>query len=343
MVPIKVLLVDDSALFKSLLGEIIKSEKDLLLVKSAPEPLAARQLINRFMPDIIILDIETPKIDELIYLEKLINTHPTPILIASALSEKDARTALCALKLGAINYIAKPKLGEADGIENYRQLLLEKIRLVAPEKVKLITTEKPKNHLIVNFSATEKIIAVGASTGGTEAIKKFMMQLPSNSPGVVIAQHMPSGFTTSFAKRLDSVCNVNVIEAKGGEKILPGKAYLAPGNYHLLIERSGDDYCLRLSDSALVSGHRPSVDVMFNSLAKCAAPNTVAVIMTGMGKDGASGMYSLHQNGTYTLAQDEASCVVFGMPKEAINLGGVDEVLPLDKLAPAVIRQLQKM
>ena len=340
---IKVLVVDDSALIRSLLSEIIKSEKDFFLVGAAPDAYAARDLINRFMPDVITLDIEMPKVDGLTFLEKLMKAHPTPVLMISTLTEKGASATLRALELGAIDYIAKPKLGVAEGIENYRQLIIEKIRLAAQAKVKPITKARPKSHLTVNYSGTEKIIAVGASTGGTEAIKEFMMQLPSNSPGVVISQHMPPGFTTSYAKRLDSLCKVNVIEAKGGERILPGNAYLAPGNYHLLIERSGADYRLRLSDSALVTGHRPSVDVMFNSLANCAAQNTVAVIMTGMGKDGASGMYSLHQNGAYTLAQDEASCVVFGMPKEAIDLGGVDEVLALDKLALGVIKQLQKI
>ncbi len=341
--PIKVLIVDDSALIRSLLSEIIKLEKDMILVGAAPDAYVARDLVNRFAPDVITLDIEMPKVDGLTFLEKLMKAHPTPVIMISTLTEQGSNATLRALELGAVDYIAKPKIGVAQGIEDYSQLIVDKIRIAAKAKVKAMTALKSVNTKRLNYTGTEKIIAVGASTGGTEAIKEFLMQLPSNSPAVVITQHMPPGFTTSFAKRLDSLCKLNVIEAQGGERILPGNAYLAPGNFHLLIERSGADYRLRLSDSALVSGHKPSVDVMFKSLATCAAQNTVAVILTGMGKDGAAGMLSLHQQGAYTLAQDEASCVVFGMPKEAINLGGVDAVLPLDTIAPAVVKYLQSV
>ncbi|MFT4940531.1 MAG: two-component system chemotaxis response regulator CheB [Paraglaciecola sp.] len=341
--PIKVLIVDDSALIRSLLGEIVNSEKDMYLVGAAPDAYAARDFVNRFSPDVITLDIEMPKVDGLTFLEKLMKAHPTPVLMISTLTERGANATLRALELGAIDYIAKPKLGIAQGIEEYRQLIADKIRIAAQAKVKALAKPKFANTSKLNYSGTEKIIAVGASTGGTEAIKEFLMQLPSNSPAVVITQHMPPGFTTSYAKRLNTLCKLNVTEAQGGERILPGNAYLAPGSFHLLIERSGADYRLRLSDSALVSGHKPSVDVMFNSLAKCAAQNTVAVILTGMGKDGAAGMFSLHQHGAYTLAQDEASCVVYGMPKEAINLGGVDTVLSLNAMAPAVVKYLQSV
>ena len=337
------LIVDDSALIRSLLGEIVNSEKDMYLVGAAPDAYAARDLVNRFSPDVITLDIEMPKVDGLTFLEKLMKAHPTPVLMISTLTERGANATLRALELGAIDYIAKPKLGVAQGIEEYRQLIVDKIRIAAQAKVKALANPKSANTSKLNYSGTEKIIAVGASTGGTEAIKEFLMQLPSNSPAVVITQHMPPGFTTSYAKRLNTLCKLNVKEAQGGERILPGNAYLAPGSFHLLIERSGADYLLRLSDSALVSGHKPSVDVMFNSLAKCAPQNTVAVILTGMGKDGAAGMFSLHQQGAYTLAQDEASCVVYGMPKEAINLGGVDTVLSLNAMAPAVVKYLQSV
>lgn len=341
--PIKVLIVDDSALIRSLLSEIINLEKDMYLVGAAPDAYVARDLVNRFAPDVITLDIEMPKVDGLTFLEKLMKAHPTPVIMISTLTEQGSNPTLRALELGAVDYIAKPKIGVAQGIEDYSQLIVDKIRIAAKAKVKAMAAPKSVNTSRLNYTGTEKIIAVGASTGGTEAIKEFLMQLPSNSPAVVITQHMPPGFTTSYAKRLDSLCKLNVIEAQGGERILPGNAYLAPGNFHLLIERSGADYRLRLSDSALVSGHKPSVDVMFNSLASCAAQNTVAVILTGMGKDGAAGMLSLHQHGAYTLAQDEASCVVFGMPKEAINMGGVDAVLPLDAIAPAVVKYLQSV
>jgi two-component system chemotaxis response regulator CheB len=339
--PIKVLIVDDSALIRSLLSEIVNSEKDMYLVGAAPDAYVARELVNRFSPDVITLDIEMPKVDGLTFLEKLMKARPTPVLMISTLTEQGANATLRALELGAIDYIAKPKLGVAQGIEEYRQLIVDKIRIAAQAKVKAIAEPKSANTSKLNYSGTEKIIAVGASTGGTEAIKEFLMQLPSNSPAVVITQHMPPGFTSTFAKRLDTLCKLNVIEAQGGERILPGNAYIAPGSFHLLIVRSGADYRLRLADTALVSGHKPSADVMFNSLAKCAAQNTVAVILTGMGKDGAAGMLSLHQQGAYTLAQDEASCVVFGMPKEAIKLGGVDTVLSLNAMAPAVVKYLQ--
>jgi two-component system chemotaxis response regulator CheB len=341
--PIKVLVVDDSALIRSLLGTIIKAEKDMLLVGAAPDAYAARELINQFSPDVITLDIEMPKVDGLTFLEKLMKARPTPVVMISTLTEQGADATLRALELGAIDFIAKPKLDIAQGIEQYRVLILEKIRMAATAKVKKTEKAKINNQLTMGFTGTEKIIAVGASTGGTEAIKDFLVQLPVNSPAVVITQHMPPGFTTSFAKRLDSLCRLKVQEVVGGERILPGNAYLAPGNYHLSIKRSGADYIAQLLDSERVSGHKPSVDVMFQSLSSCAAKNTVAVILTGMGKDGAAGMYNLHQNGAYTFAQDEASCVVFGMPKEAINLGGVDEVLPLNDLAAAVVKRLQKI
>jgi two-component system chemotaxis response regulator CheB len=341
--PIKVLVVDDSALIRSLLGTIIKAEKDLLLVGAAPDAYAARELINQFSPDVITLDIEMPKVDGLTFLEKLMKARPTPVVMISTLTEQGADATLRALELGAIDFIAKPKLDIAQGIEQYRVLILEKIRMAATAKVKKTEKAKINSQLTMGFSGTEKIIAVGASTGGTEAIKDFLVQLPVNSPAVVITQHMPPGFTTSFAKRLDSLCRLKVQEVVGGERILPGNAYLAPGNYHLSIKRSGADYIAQLLDSERVSGHKPSVDVMFQSLSNCAAKNTVAVILTGMGKDGAAGMYNLHQNGAYTFAQDEASCVVFGMPKEAINLGGIDEVLPLNDIAAAVVKRLQKI
>jgi two-component system chemotaxis response regulator CheB len=340
---IKVLIVDDSALIRSLLSEIVNLEKDMYLVGAAPDAYVARDFVNRFKPDVITLDIEMPKVDGLTFLEKLMKAHPTPVLMISTLTERGADATLRALELGAIDYIAKPKLGVAQGIEEYRQLIVDKIRIAAQAKVKALINLKSATTSTLDYSGTEKIIAVGASTGGTEAIKEFLMQLPSNSPAVVITQHMPPGFTTSYAKRLNTLCKINVVEAQDGERVLPGNAYLAPGSFHLLIERSGADYHLKISDSALVCGHKPSVDVMFNSLVKCAAKNTIAVILTGMGKDGAAGMFSLHQKGAYTLAQDESSCVVFGMPKEAIKLGGVDAVLPLKSLAPEVVKYLQSV
>lgn len=341
--PIKVLVVDDSALIRSLLSEIVKAEKDMILVGAAPDAYVAKDLVNKFSPDVITLDIEMPKVDGLTFLEKLMKARPTAVLMISTLTEQGADSTLRALELGAVDYIAKPKLSVAQGIEQYRELIVEKIRLTAMAKVRRYKQPEKKTDLKIKLVGTEKIIAIGASTGGTEAIKDFIVQLPANSPAVVITQHMPPGFTTSYAQRLNSLSKLNVCEVKGGERILPGNAYLAPGNFHLLIERSGADYRAKLSDSPRVSGHKPSVDVMFQSLAEHAAQNTVAVIMTGMGKDGAAGMLELHKGGAYTLAQDEQSCVVFGMPKEAINMNAVDTVLPLENLASAVVSHLSKV
>ncbi|WP_153916668.1 protein-glutamate methylesterase/protein-glutamine glutaminase [Shewanella sp. TC10] len=340
---IKVLVVDDSALIRSLLGEIVKAEKDMLLVGAAPDAYIARELVNRFSPDVITLDIEMPKVDGLTFLEKLMKARPTPVVMISTLTEQGAEATLRALELGAIDFIAKPKLGVAQGIEEYRALIVEKIRLAANTKVKPRIKTEVSQQLVYKLSGTEKIIALGASTGGTVALKEFLMHLPANSPAVVITQHMPPGFTTSFAQRLNSTCKINVHEVTGGERILPGNAYLAPGNFHLTIVRHGSDYRTVLSDGDRVSGHKPSVDVMFNSLAKCAGENTVAVLMTGMGKDGAAGMLALRGQGSHTLAQNEETCVVFGMPREAINLGAVVNVLPLSDLASEVLSYLQRV
>lgn len=337
---IKVLVVDDSALIRSLLSEIINAQPDMFLVGAAPDAYVARELVNRFTPDVITLDIEMPKVDGLTFLDKLMQARPTPVVMISTLTEQGADATMRALELGAVDFVAKPKLGITEGVAQYEELIVEKIRLAAVANIKKKETRPKKRSLVTSISGTEKIIAIGASTGGTEAIKDVLVQLPANSPAVIITQHMPPGFTTTYAKRLDSLCQIKVSEVQGKERILPGNAYLAPGNYHLAIERSGADYIATLLDSERVSGHKPSVDVMFNSLVKCAAQNTVAVLLTGMGKDGAAGMLALHQKGAYTLAQDEESCVVFGMPKEAINLGGVDEVLPLNDIATSVINRI---
>ena len=337
---IKVLVVDDSALIRSLLSEIINAQPDMFLVGAAPDAYVARELVNRFTPDVITLDIEMPKVDGLTFLDKLMQARPTRVVMISTLTEQGADATMRALELGAVDFVAKPKLGITEGVAEYEELIVEKIRLAAVANIKKKETRPKKRSLVTSISGTEKIIAIGASTGGTEAIKDVLVQLPANSPAVIITQHMPPGFTTTYAKRLDSLCQIKVSEVQGKERILPGNAYLAPGNYHLAIERSGADYIATLLDSERVSGHKPSVDVMFNSLVKCAAQNTVAVLLTGMGKDGAAGMLALHQKGAYTLAQDEESCVVFGMPKEAINLGGVDEVLPLNDIATSVINRI---
>ncbi|MCC5451829.1 chemotaxis response regulator protein-glutamate methylesterase [Rheinheimera sp. UJ51] len=341
---IKVLIVDDSALIRQLLSAIVQTQPDMVVVGAAADAYAARDMVNQFAPDVITLDIEMPKMDGLTFLDKLMRARPTPVLMVSTLTREGADATLRAIELGAIDYIAKPSVGIAEGMQQYSGMILEKIRMVAAAKVKQTKTRsgtsKPQH---LSYSSTEKIIAIGASTGGTEAIKEVLIDLPSNSPGIVITQHMPPGFTRTFAERLNKLCQINVKEAVNGERVLPGHAYIAPGDLHMLIERSGADYRIKLDDGERVTGHKPSVDVMFGSLARSAGANVLAVILTGMGKDGAKGMLSLFQQGAFTVAQDEASCVVFGMPGEAIKVGGVKVISPLADVAEVVVSQIKRM
>jgi two-component system chemotaxis response regulator CheB len=345
-VAIKVLIVDDSALVRSLLSEIIRQAPGFELVGVAPDAFVARDLVKQYSPDVITLDIEMPRMDGLTFLEKLMAARPTPVLMISTLTEQGAEATLRALELGAIDFIPKPKLGLVDGLRDYAELIIEKLRSVAKarvgKRVAPATTHRPLS-LPERFTGTEKIIAIGASTGGTEAIKALLLQFPVATPGIVMTQHMPAGFTRSFAQRLDKLTRLHVCESQGGERILPGHAYLAPGDKHLLVVRSGADYVTRLSDEPPVNRHRPAVDVMFESVASAAGKNAIALILTGMGKDGAKGMSSIHQQGGYTLAQDEDSCVVYGMPREAVLAGGVDTVAPLDDLGGLVIDYLNKV
>ncbi len=348
--PIKVLVVDDSALVRSLLSEIIKSTPEFQLVGAAIDAYAARDFIKNFNPDVITLDIEMPRMDGLTFLEKLMIAHPTPVVMISTLTESGAEATLRALELGAIDFIPKPKLGVVDGIREYSELIVEKIKLAAKAKVK----PRKKNTSAAlhgggartplhSFKSTEKLIAIGASTGGTEAIKDLLLQFPAAMPGIVITQHMPAGFTRTYAERLNRQTRLTVVEAKGGERILPGHAFLAPGGFHLKVERSGADYITRLTDADPVHRHRPAVDVMMQSVAEVAGQNVVGILLTGMGKDGAAGMLDIYRCGGYTFAQDEASCVVYGMPKEAVLLGGVNEVVALDDMGERVLAHLAKL
>ncbi len=341
---IKVLVVDDSALIRSLLSEIIRNEQDFLLVGAASDAYAARDMVNQYRPDVITLDVEMPKVDGLTFLEKLMKARPTPVIMISSLTEQGAEVTLRALELGAVDYLAKPKLDIAKGIEDYRQEIVSKIKTAALAKL----NPKPKSSIplgrpALRFKTTEKIIAIGASTGGTEAIKTVLTAMPIDSPGIVITQHMPPGFTKSFAKRLDGLCRITVLEAQGGERIVPGHAYLAPGDRHLTVVRSGADYRIELSDGPRVSGHKPSVDVMFESVAEAVATNALAVILTGMGKDGALGIRFIAEHGGYTMAQDEASSLIFGMPQEAIKTGCVKQVVALDNVSHKLIEVLNAM
>jgi two-component system chemotaxis response regulator CheB len=345
----RVLIVDDSALIRSLMTEIISSQADMEVVGVAPDPIVARELIKKTNPDVLTLDVEMPKMDGLEFLEKLMRLRPMPVLMVSSLTEKGSEITMRALELGAVDFVTKPKISIQSGMMEYAEMIAEKIRIVARARVKtraqvLADANKPgavaAPSLRSPLISSEKLIIVGASTGGTEAIKTFLMGMPADCPGILITQHMPEGFTKSFAKRLDGLCQISVREAEGGERVLPGHAYIAPGHSHLLLARSGANYMTQLNQEAPVNRHRPSVDVLFRSAAQYAGKNAVGVILTGMGKDGAAGMLEMKQNGSYNFAQDEASCVVFGMPREAIAVGAADEVAPLGELSGKVLNFL---
>ncbi|MEZ1728157.1 protein-glutamate methylesterase/protein-glutamine glutaminase [Pseudomonas aeruginosa] len=338
--PISVLVVDDSALIRSLLKEIIQADPELRLVGCAPDAFVARDLIKQHAPDVISLDVEMPRMDGLTFLDKLMKARPTPVLMISSLTERGSEATLRALELGAVDFIAKPRLGIAEGMQAYAEEIRAKLKTVARARLRRRAADAPAPpESAAPLLSTEKIIALGASTGGTEALKEVLLGLPAHSPGVVITQHMPPGFTRSFAERLDRLTRLSVSEARDGDRILPGHALVAPGDHHMEVQRSGANYVVRLNRQAQVNGHRPAVDVMFESLARCAGRNLLAGLLTGMGKDGARGLLAIRQAGGYTLAQDEATCVVYGMPREAVELGAAENVLPLERIAAALLQQ----
>jgi two-component system, chemotaxis family, protein-glutamate methylesterase/glutaminase len=346
---IKVLIVDDSALIRSVMNEIIRKQPDMEVVGVAPDPIVARDLIKQTNPDVLTLDVEMPRMDGLDFLEKLMRLRPMPVVMVSSLTERGSEITLRALELGAVDFVTKPKLSIQSGMLEYAELITEKIRAAAKARVKprtIASSEPGKGAsealpLIRNpLTSSEKLIIIGASTGGTEAIKDFLMQMPSDCPGILVTQHMPEGFTRSFARRLDSLCKITVKESAGGERVLPGHAFIAPGHSHLLLARSGANYVTQLDQGPPVNRHRPSVDVLFESAAKYAGKNAVGVILTGMGKDGAAGMLQMKEAGAHNFAQDEASCVVFGMPREAIAVGATHEVGALNALPEMVLAYL---
>ncbi|WP_194723057.1 protein-glutamate methylesterase/protein-glutamine glutaminase [Noviherbaspirillum malthae] len=345
----KVLIVDDSALIRSVMNEIIRKQPDMEVVGVAPDPIVARELIKQTNPDVLTLDVEMPRMDGLDFLEKLMRLRPMPVVMVSSLTERGSEITLRALELGAVDFVTKPKLSIQSGMLEYAELITDKIRAAAKARVKARTVAQqdasraPGEALpqIRNpLTSSEKLIIIGASTGGTEAIKEFLMQMPSDCPGILITQHMPEGFTRSFAKRLDGLCKITVREAEGGERVLPGHAFIAPGHSHLLLARSGANYVTQLDQGPPVNRHRPSVDVLFDSAARFAGKNAVGVILTGMGKDGAQGMLTMRNAGAHNFAQDEASCVVFGMPREAIAVGAAHEVGALSALPGMVLAHL---
>jgi two-component system chemotaxis response regulator CheB len=344
----KVLIVDDSALIRSVMKEIINSQPDMEVVGVAPDPIIARDLIKQTNPDVLTLDVEMPRMDGLDFLEKLMRLRPMPVLMVSSLTERGSEITLRALELGAVDFVTKPKMSIQSGMLEYTELITDKIRAAARARVKprqIGSAESAQGGeglpMIRNpLTSSEKLIIIGASTGGTEAIKDFLMQMPSDCPGILITQHMPPGFTKSFAQRLDGLCKIGVKESEGNERVLPGHAYIAPGHSHLKLVRSGANYMTQLDDGPPVNRHRPSVDVLFHSAAAAAGKNAVGVILTGMGKDGAHGMLEMKNAGAYNFAQDEASCVVFGMPREAIAVGAAHEVGPLNALPGMVLHYL---
>ncbi|OEU69279.1 MAG: chemotaxis response regulator protein-glutamate methylesterase [Desulfovibrio sp. S3730MH75] len=345
----RVLIVDDSALVRSTLQQLFATDPNIEVVGSACDPFAAAKIMQTVIPDVITLDIEMPKMDGLTFLRKLMSQHPIAVVICSTLTEKGSDSYMKALEYGAVEVITKPKVGTRQFFEESSIRVCDVVKAAALTKPKKLSskpmTVQPKltADAVLPMSkrsclqTTEKVVLVGASTGGTEAIQTFLQAMPFDSPGIAIVQHMPEHFTAAFAQRLNTVCKITVKEAVNGDTVLRGQALIAPGNKHMLLKRSGARYYVEVKDGPLVSRHRPSVDVLFRSGAHNAGKNAVAVIMTGMGDDGAKGMKEMHDSGTYCFAQDEASCVVFGMPQEAIKNGGVDKVISLKRIANEVV------
>ncbi|MBM4285722.1 MAG: chemotaxis response regulator protein-glutamate methylesterase [Deltaproteobacteria bacterium] len=339
----RVLVVDDSAIVRKIFADLISREPDLEVVGTAPDPFVARDKIVQLAPDVITLDVEMPRMDGLTFLKKLMHYHPLPVIIVSSLTPRGSQMALEALEWGAVEVLAKP--GTSFSVGDLGGQLLDKIRTAAqvrPQRpLSPSTPTAPPARLAPLAQTTNKVIAIGASTGGTEAIKEVLMRLPANAPGTVIVQHMPPKFTTAFAERLNQVCALEVREAQDGDSVVTGAALLAPGNFHLLLRRSGARYYVQVKDGPPVHHQRPSADVLFRSAAEAAGSNAVGVILTGMGADGADGLLAMKEKGAYTIAQDEATCVVYGMPKEAVRRGGVQRVLPLPQIADGILWALK--
>jgi two-component system chemotaxis response regulator CheB len=342
---IKVLIIDDSALIRGVMKEIINSHADMEVVGQAPDPITARDMIKALNPDVLTLDVEMPRMNGLEFLEKLMRLRPMPVVMVSTLTEKGNDVTLKALELGAVDFITKPRIGVKDGLNDLVFEIGEKIRAASRARIRRHTiSSSPINEprpLSGHFlHTTEKIIFIGSSTGGTEALKEVLSRMPSTAPAVMITQHMPESFTHSFAQRLNTLSAMTVKEAEHNERVVPGHAYVAPGHSHLLLKKSGAYYYTELSKADPVNRHRPSVDVLFNSAAEVAGPNALGVILTGMGKDGAQGMLAMRNAKAYTIAQDEASCVVFGMPKAAIDNGAAMEVAALSEIASRVMERM---
>lgn len=363
MSKIKVLIVDDSALVRQVMTKILNADSAIEVVGTAQDPLDAREKIKKLNPDVLTLDVEMPKMDGITFLSNLMRLHPLPVVMVSTLTQKGADITFEALELGAIDFISKPKIDVSDGLNEYSAEICEKVKTAAGVNANKISdrharqTNKNGSNVEPKLSAdavlekrsapksklktTDKIIALGASTGGTEAIKEVLMRMPANSPGIVISQHIPEAFSKPFSERMDKNSAMTVYEAVDGQQILPGHVYIAPGNRHLIVERSGARYICRLNDGPPVNRHKPSVDVMFRSVAQNVGPNAIGVILTGMGTDGATGLKEMLENGASTLVQDEKSSVVWGMPGEAFKIGAAKDEYPLEKIAKELLKRSQ--
>ncbi|GMR19954.1 MAG: chemotaxis response regulator protein-glutamate methylesterase [Gammaproteobacteria bacterium] len=349
---VRVLIIDDSALVRQMLTEILNGDPCIEVVDAASDPYVAREKIKKLNPDVLTLDVEMPKMDGLTFLGNLMRLHPMPVVMVSTLTDKGADATLRALELGAVDFVSKPKSDLAHTLEDYSEEIIEKVKTAAVARVKPLDRVIPSRVIDMDvapklsadavikkavsakhFRTTDQIIAIGASTGGTEAIKEVLLHMPADAPGIVISQHIPEAFSEPFARRLDGMCEMRVCQAEDRQQIIPGTAYIAPGNYHLLVERDGARYVCRLSDGPPVNRHRPSVDVMFRSVAQNVGQNAFGAILTGMGDDGAAGLREMRDAGAPTVAQDERTSVVWGMPGEAVRHGGVDDVLPLNRIS----------
>ncbi len=349
----RVLIVDDSAVVRQTLEDILSADPSIDVMGSARDPYMASERIKKEVPDVITLDVEMPGMDGITFLKKIMSQMPIPVVMCSSLTGKGTETAMKALEYGAVDIVEKPRMGAKKFLEESSIMLCDAVKAAAaakPSKIESYSQLKVRPKLTADavlgrgstkamIQTTEKIVVVGASTGGTEALRVFLESLPMDTPGTVIVQHMPENFTTAFANRLDSLCAASVKEAADNDTVIPGRVLIAPGSKHMLLKRSGARYYVEVKDGPLVSRHRPSVDVLFRSAARYAGANAVGVIMTGMGDDGAKGMLEMKGAGSYNIAQDEKSCVVFGMPNEAIKLGGVHKILPLDSIARTVLGQ----
>ncbi len=347
---IKVLIVDDSAVVRQAMTDILSSDPSIEVIGAARDPFLAVEMIKEVLPDVITLDVEMPRMDGITFLQKIMSQHPIPVVMCSSLTESGSETAFKALEYGAVDIIQKPRLGVKQFLEESKIIICDAVKAAARVQTKKVIPRPfhvapkltadaviPKRASKAMIETTEKVVVIGASTGGTEALRTLLEVLPENAPGMVIVQHMPENFTRAFANRLDGICRVSVKEAENDDTVIRGRALIAPGNKHTLLKRSGARYYVEVKDGPLVSRHRPSVDVLFRSASRYAGKNAIGVIMTGMGDDGAKGMLEMKEAGAFNIAQDEHSCVVFGMPKEAIKLNAVDKVVPLEGMAYVIL------